>query len=117
METGVTNSLIAYIENGEDLNAKYKDYTLLNKAITLNMIDQALLLIDNGADLNTPTNGTMPLVFAAKTGNLKLVRSLVENGANLKKANEEDFVIYQIAAQYGHAELANYLRTAYSAAN
>lgn len=115
LDAGDMSPLEQYINEGKDLNAKYKDYTLLNKAISLDYTDQALALIKSGADVNIATLGKMPLAHAAKNGNEVVVDALLEAGADMFKAYEEDYTIYQIANRAGHSGLAAKLQKAYFA--
>lgn len=112
---GITSTTISYLSSGEDINAKSKDYTLLNKAIESGKIDVAMILIEKGADVNLQTNKKSPLVFAAKIGDVALVKALIAAGARIDRAYEGDDSIVQIARRAGHMEVGDILQKEYSA--
>lgn len=111
LEEGYTSSTIAYLSTGEDIDAKSKDYTLLNKSIESGHLDVAMQLIEKGADVNLQTNNKAPLVFAAQQGDRALVDALLKAGADMEYAFSEDLRLWQIASRAGHQDLAIYLQT------
>lgn len=111
LEEGYTNTTIAYLASGEDIDAKSKDYTLLNKSIEQGHVDVAMQLIQEGADVNLQSNNKSPLVFAVKLGDRALVDALLKAGADMEYAFEGDMRLWQIANSAGHKDLGLYLRT------
>ena len=111
LEEGFTNSTISYLASGEDINAKSKDFTLLNKSIEQGHADVAMQLIEKGADVNLQSNGKSPLVYAVKHGDKALVEALLAAGADMEYAYEGELRLWQIANKAGHQDLAIYLRT------
>ena len=109
LDNGVDNSLHEYIKAQNDLNAKYKDYTLLNKTIEMGRVDLAKELIEKGADVNLQTSLKSPLVFATKQGDMELVKLLIEKGARVDRSYEGDYSLADLARLRGNHELANYL--------
>lgn len=107
---GITSTTIEYLSSGEDINAKSKDYTLLNKAIESNRSDIAMILIEKGADVNLMTNGKAPLVYAIKTGDSALVEALINAGAKVELAYEGDRSAEQLAGGAGHMDMSRMLR-------
>src|SRR5262245_63686938 len=68
-------------------------------------------LIGAGADVNQQDDqGWTPLNFAAGKGELSLVRTLVENGADLFKVGRDRRTPYEIALAAGRVSVVKYLR-------
>lgn len=110
LDAGNTASLEVYIQADNDLDAKYKNHTLLNKTIELGLLDHAKQLVEKGADVNLQSDLKAPLVFATKTGNLDFVKYLIEKGARVDRASEDDLSIADIALKAGNAEMSKFLR-------
>lgn len=111
LEEGYTNSTISYLSSGEDINAKSKDYTLLNKSIEQGHVDVAMQLIEKGADVNLQSNKKSPLVFAVKLGDKALVEALLKAGADMEYAYDGELRLWQVANRAGHEDLALFLRS------
>ena len=63
------------------------------------------LCILEKADINTPANNSIYLLhLAAKTGNVRIVKILVKNGARIDVRNVDMSTPLHIAAQYSHTE-------------
>ena len=58
------------------------DFNALNVAVAANNADMAALLLDAGSNVETDTSGLTPLMFAASSGNVDMIRFLVKRGAN-----------------------------------
>jgi uncharacterized protein len=107
------------IERGADVNAKeaWRDQTALIWAVDGNFPELAQLLIDNGADVNVrasanewdsqitsepraqyrPVGGLTTLVYAARSGCTRCVRSLLAAGADIDKPTPEGMTPLMIA--------------------
>jgi uncharacterized protein len=107
------------VERGADVNAKeaWRDQTALIWAVDGNFPELTQLLIDNGADVNVrasanewdsqitsepraqyrPVGGLTALVYAARSGCTRCVRSLVAAGADIDKPTPEGMTPLMIA--------------------
>jgi ankyrin repeat protein len=107
------------IERGADVNAKeaWRDQTALIWAVDGNFPELTQLLIDNGADVNVrasanewdsqitsepraqyrPVGGLTVLVYAARSGCSRCVRSLLAAGADIDKPTPEGMTPLMIA--------------------
>ncbi len=107
------------IERGADVNAKeaWRDQTALIWAVDGNFPELTQLLIDNGADVNVrasanewdsqitsepraqyrPVGGLTVLVYAARSGCTRCVRSLLAAGADIDKPTPEGMTPLMIA--------------------
>jgi len=79
------------ISRGADVNATGKGaggQRPLHVAARSNCVEVAKVLLDAGADINLRANNTWgsPLVFAAHDGNTKMVKFLIEQGADIDDA-------------------------------
>ena len=66
----------------------------------------AEILLDNGADVNIQN----PLLFAVRTGNLKMVQLLLANGANINATNATGENALQIAEHHKHKNIVKFLK-------
>jgi ankyrin repeat protein len=66
----------------------------------------AEILLDNGADVNLQN----PLLFAVRTGNLKMVQLLLANGANINATNATGENALQIAEHHKHKNIVKFLK-------
>jgi ankyrin repeat protein len=107
------------VERGADVNAKeaWRDQTALMWAVDGNHPELTQLLVDNGADVNArasanewdsqitsepraqyrPVGGLTTLVYAARSGCTRCVRSLVAAGADVDKPTPEGMTPLMIA--------------------
>ena len=107
------------VERGADVNAKeaWRDQTALIWAVDGNFPELTQLLIDNGADVNVrasanewdsqitsepraqyrPVGGLTVLVYAARSGCTRCVRSLLAAGADIDKPTPEGMTPLMIA--------------------
>ena len=89
--------------------ASGKGCTLVS-AVAFNQVydftDVAEILLDNGADVNLQN----PLLFAARTGNLKMVQLLMSKGANINATNSTGQNALQIAEKQGHKNIVKFLK-------
>ena len=93
MEQDNKNTLMMALKMGCDVNAKNnKNETPLFNAIKAGLYDNVRLILNYSANLYVVNkDGDTPLLLAVKTPkkNLKIIRLLVDNGANIKDENEE----------------------------
>ena len=66
----------------------------------------AEILLDNGADVNLQN----PLLFAVRTGNLKMVQLLLANGANINATDSTGKNALQIAEHHKHKNIVKFLK-------
>ena len=105
------------LSRGADPNiATSESWTPLHWAAYLGKHESVKLLITAGAQVNTQESrfGHTPLVSAARTGDLDVIQTLLESGADPKIFTKDGRVAYQVALQYQHPEAADLIRT-YSA--
>ena len=61
-------------------------------------------------DVNsTDRDGKTPLMFAAKNGNLEIVKTLVQNGADLNSQDHEYYTALMLAVMNNHLDIVKYL--------
>lgn len=101
------------VQHGADFNARCKyGFTALHRAIRTEQPDLVAWLLGRGADMSAhELNGTFLPVLgcAAETGNLEIVRMLVERGADPEATDNDDATPVFLAAQYGRQAVAEYL--------
>lgn len=92
--------------------------TALQTAVPLGRLSTVQCLIGAGADLDkgTPPLGKNPLLFAAETGSLEIVKALVEGGANVNATTIKGDTPLSVAAMEcsskQHLEIVQYLASA-----
>ena len=70
----------------------------------------AKILVYNGADVNRKDiNGWTPFMYAAKNGNLNLVRLLISRGARMSLRNKMGESVRQIAYRFGKMNIIHHL--------
>lgn len=75
-------------------------------------VDGVLKLIDGGFDINTKISfGDTLLHVACHAGDIKLVHSLVEHGADRHIKDREGLIPYEVALDNGYTEIADYLQS------
>ena len=105
------------LEKGADPNLVAKDgETALTNALRLELVTIPTLLIDAGSKVNVRTKmgGTIapkstPLIIAALTGNLPLVKLLVEKGSKINAKDKFRRTAYIWAKYRKHNEVAKFL--------
>ena len=92
--------------------------TLLKSAVNSQAYNAAAFLLEVGADVNNSLNSrsTPPLMDATYHGDIKMVKILVERGADIHytyrhTSNNEQFNALKWAVTEGHHEVADYLRS------
>lgn len=91
----------------DDYNA-----TALFNAILKVRIPMVVSLLRSGIDINTRnSDGMTPLMAAASTGNLQIIRLLLEKGADPALLNRLGESAAQVALRHGQQEVASILQT------
>jgi len=103
------------IESGNDpINKKYSihDETMLHYVARYNWIQMVQYLIENGADVNALDGhiGT-PLHDAAGSGNMCVIKYLLDCGANKSHLNRENETAAEVARSRGYCEVAKYIES------
>ena len=134
-ETDQTDIVAFLISKGDDVNVKdLLGFTPLHIAAMMNRKEVVELLIDKGADVNAKDNeGRTPLSwanqeghdeivkfliakgadvslhFAAGLGDITIVKSLIEDGADVNAKDERGQTPLHVAVARGHVEVAELL--------
>ena len=130
--TGNVEVVKALLERGADVNAKENSHgqTALMWALGEGHLEVARALIEGGADVNTHSavrgprhrpkgllgtrnnaridSGFTPLLFAAREGDLTVVRLLLAHGADLMATSTEGANALLVATVRGHVDLATF---------
>lgn len=126
--SGNEETFKALMQEGADVHAKTKDEnTALSIAVLNNsvgvvdaLLDQTWLfgseegksrgMVKNKVRINTSVEeGSTPLHLAAKSGNLKLVRKLLDRGADINSFSQSKLQPLHLAVLGGHTEVVAYL--------
>ena len=96
----------AMLERGAAVNQE--GWTALHYAATSGQTAITELLLDKQAQVNALSpNQTTPLMLAARSGNIELVKLLLQRGANDSLKNEAGLSAEDFARQAGHSALAD----------
>ncbi|UKK00395.2 hypothetical protein MACK_000467 [Theileria orientalis] len=121
-ELGDVRTVKVLLERKANVNL-YSDHlgTPLNVSVARGYHDIFELLLENGADPNvTPSSSNVgvgklarrcppPIVFAASTGQLEIVKKLLEKGANPDIADYEGWTALHCASELGYLEIVKLL--------
>jgi len=137
VETGQEGLCRLLIAKGADLSAEDREgLTPLRRAVELGKVDIVELLITHGAHANDRSDGhrvtggrlpfgmdaieapedtklnfgEVPLHWAARNGNLRMVRMLMAHGADVNATDIEGRTPLRMALHAGHKEVAEFLR-------
>ena len=77
----------------------------------LNLIEPVLNIIYYTVLLNKICEDKSPLMYATKYGNIKYVKKLIENGAEINLKNEEGKTALDYAKKYEQTEIVHYLES------
>jgi len=95
-----------------NINAKYCSHreTLLHWAARRNFPNIVRYLIDSGALVNELDRyGGTPLFDAINSGNMDMVKYLLENGANVEYRNRSHQTVSEYACAKGYYDIADYI--------
>lgn len=92
----------------------YVDLAVLNWAVSKDNLNVAKILVDHLGKQKVTINEIAigkftPLMWAARNGNKKMVKFLIENKADINAKDKEGDTALSMAAMYGHTEAAKYL--------
>ncbi len=108
---GKTDEIRKLLKDGADVNAKdkYGQTALMNAVRGDGKLGNVLDLLHAGARINTSDkNGWTALLYAVKSDRIKIVRTLLEHGADV---NEKDrWTALKGAEKEGHTELIELLK-------
>ncbi len=86
---GQKESVALLLENGASINGLKGDMTPLQCAVYSKHPETAAFLLENDADPNIPDeNGITALAIAARNGDARLVKLLLDFGANIEQGDE-----------------------------
>ncbi len=98
------------LNNGADPNMICRKYSILCHAVQANDLELVKALLRNGAQLTQIGEKKLePLLLAAEFGNIQIVKELVEYGAPWNIKNNRGINVHDLAIEYGHKNVANYL--------
>jgi uncharacterized protein len=111
-QSGNRDALRAALKDGGDVNAAQGDgMTPLHWAAVRNDVEMADLLMYAGANIKATTRigGYTPLLVAAKTGNAKVIETLIKHGADPDRTTTNGTTALMLAAAAGDAEAVRIL--------
>lgn len=95
------------VERGAQVNRSGREWSALHYAVFAGHADVAGFLLSRGADVNAlSTNGSTPLMMAAREGHESLARSLLAAGARRDIVNERGENALQWAMRHNNLSIA-----------
>jgi len=111
LQTAIVNRDLTLLKNSLAHGASVKNMNIF--ALIAIRIDIELLkiLLDNGADVDSrgKSSGATALMVASELGYVKIVKLLIEGGANIDFITQNRLNALKIASQYGHIEIVEIL--------
>ncbi len=107
--TEVTKYLIS---KGADVNRiGYEECTPIMYEVYMHNIENVEILIEMGAKVNYQRqhDGYSSLHWAARKGDIKIIKLLMKNGANINSVNNENQTPKDLAKENGHDDIFEYL--------
>jgi ankyrin repeat protein len=117
-QNGSSLALKALLKCGADPNKSSEEkQTPLALAATANHAGIVEVLVNNGADVSASSGpwDMTALHIAAKNGNIKIARLVLEHGANVNVSNNREGPAINLSVMKGHVELAKMLIHEYKA--
>ncbi len=90
----------------------YDGVTPLCNAIVKGDLATVKKFVEYGADVNETSNGTTPLMYAARFNKVEIIKFLLEKGANKKTKDESGFTALQYAENSKSIEALEFLKQA-----
>jgi ankyrin repeat protein/L-ascorbate metabolism protein UlaG (beta-lactamase superfamily) len=112
VSAGNTEIVETLIEHGLDVNAENDDgISPLDNAISECRPEILAVLLKNGAEVGGKDAyfGRTPLQKASAMGNVEIVGLLLANGSDLNEKDAEGYTALDLAARYGHEDVAQLL--------
>ncbi len=115
VERNDTTAIKVYLKNGADINlVKQKGWAKVNLLITAvnkNHLETAKILIQNNVNINWKDGfNTTALMYAANIGNIKMVRFLLDSGADIKHKDDNGNDALSTAKSKKHKDVVKLLK-------
>lgn len=129
VEKGISKEIIAAIEEGNletldkiitnlninncydlDFEGEGDPLNYLAISIYYNSMPSLQFFVEKGADIENICENKTPLMFAAKYGQLEMVKYLLDQGAILETISNEGKTVFDYAKKYGNPEIEKYLK-------
>ena len=107
-----TEAIEILLKYNADINADVAFSPLL-RAIDYGYADMVLLLIENGADVNKKgmSDERIPVSAAILSGQLEILKILVDNGAQIKNVSYYDGTLLELAENRGSENVYKYVKS------
>jgi hypothetical protein len=113
IEENKTDSIQYFLEQGNNINGIYPQYTLLEMAIAYNQIDVVNWLIEHNANVNLINNRSTPLLlsvsYSEKYQSNRIVETLVSHKANVNYVGLHGFTPLILACKIKNTPAAKFL--------
>nr|CAH7764225.1 unnamed protein product [Callosobruchus chinensis] len=106
------------LDSGYDVNSPvYDNWTPIQLAVSLGKYDVSEVLVKDGANINSDRGGSTALMMACNCPNqtspysesMKIIKLLVDKGADVKSINHKRMTTLMFAASNGHLEAVKFL--------